>query len=350
MTAGRLDRHGRRGRRRRCSSRTWTIRYPGRREPSVERCRVSVAAGERVGVAGRTGAGKSTLALAAAGSSRGWSRRRSAARMVVEGRDAVTAAAGALLGRVGIVFATPANQLSASKLTVREELAFGLENLGVPRDEMDARIDGDAGAPRDRPPRRPRTVRPVRRRATARGDREHRGDGHRRCWSSTSRPRSSTRPGTVWVAELLDGAGPVLARRSCASNTTRACSVGWTAASCSTGGRRSRSSVPGVARADGGRGGRRIARTDARPAGAEAAGLPRGRKRSTRRRSRQRWGMRRVERRMPRPRPKTAATRRPHHRQAGHRRPRPRPRGAVEFEDLVHRYPSGIEAGPRRLG
>src|SRR4029079_19739690 len=48
---------------------------------------------------------------------------------------------GALLGRVGIVFATPANQLSASKLTVREELAFGLENLGIPRDEMDARID-----------------------------------------------------------------------------------------------------------------------------------------------------------------------------------------------------------------
>ena len=47
----------------------------------------------------------------------------------------------ALLGRVGIVFATPANQLSASKQTVREELAFGLENLGMPRAEMDPRID-----------------------------------------------------------------------------------------------------------------------------------------------------------------------------------------------------------------
>ena len=47
-----------------------------------------------------------------------------------------------LIGRVGIVFSTPANQLSASKPTVREELAFGLENLGVPRDEMDGRIDG----------------------------------------------------------------------------------------------------------------------------------------------------------------------------------------------------------------
>ena len=44
-------------------------------------------------------------------------------------------------GRVGIVFASPADQLSASKLTVREELAFGLENLGMPRTLMDPRID-----------------------------------------------------------------------------------------------------------------------------------------------------------------------------------------------------------------
>ena len=55
--------------------------------------------------------------------------------------DTTTAAADRLLGRVGIVFATPANQLSASKLTVREELAFGLENLGRP-----AGRDGRAGS------------------------------------------------------------------------------------------------------------------------------------------------------------------------------------------------------------
>jgi len=117
------------------------VRYPGRREPSVEGIDVAVAAGERVGVAGRTGAGKSTLALAAAGFIPRVVRAKLEGRVVIEGQDAATATGGALLGRVGIVFATPANQLSASKLTVREELAFGLENLGVPRSEMDARID-----------------------------------------------------------------------------------------------------------------------------------------------------------------------------------------------------------------
>jgi cobalt transport protein ATP-binding subunit len=117
------------------------IRYPGKRESSLEGVSLNVQAGERVGVAGRTGAGKSTLALAAAGFIPRVVRARIDGRVMIEGIETVSAAPGALLGRVGIVFATPANQLSASKLSVREELAFGLENLGVPRTEMDARID-----------------------------------------------------------------------------------------------------------------------------------------------------------------------------------------------------------------
>ncbi len=117
------------------------VRYPGRREHSLEGIDLPIVRGERVGVAGRTGAGKSTLTLAAAGFIPRVVRAKLDGRVVIEGIDTATAAPGALLGQVGIVFATPANQLSASKQTVREELAFGLENLGVARDEMDARID-----------------------------------------------------------------------------------------------------------------------------------------------------------------------------------------------------------------
>ena len=124
---------------------TLGVRYPGRREPAVDDITLAVDAGERVAVAGRTGAGKSTLALAAAGFIPRVVRARLDGRVEIEGLDTATAGPGALLGRVGIVFATPANQLSASKLSVREELAFGLENLGVPRAEMDARIDATLG-------------------------------------------------------------------------------------------------------------------------------------------------------------------------------------------------------------
>jgi energy-coupling factor transporter ATP-binding protein EcfA2 len=41
---------------------------------------------------------------------------------------------------VGLAFQNPFNQISGAKYTVFEELAFGLENIGVPRDEMRVRV------------------------------------------------------------------------------------------------------------------------------------------------------------------------------------------------------------------
>ena len=118
------------------------VRYFGRREPALANVSFAAAPGEIVGVAGRTGAGKSTLALAAAGFIPRVVRAKIEGSVRVNGLTVTSAPASAVAGQVGIVFSTPANQLSASKLTVREELAFGLENLGVPRQQMDGTIDG----------------------------------------------------------------------------------------------------------------------------------------------------------------------------------------------------------------
>jgi energy-coupling factor transport system ATP-binding protein len=117
------------------------VRYPGRRELSLAGVDLEVSPGELVGVTGRTGAGKSTLALVSSGFLPRVVRATVTGEAAVGGLDATSMDPGTLLGHVGIVFATPANQLSASKQTVREELAFGLENLGTDRAEMDARID-----------------------------------------------------------------------------------------------------------------------------------------------------------------------------------------------------------------
>ncbi len=117
------------------------VRYHGRSTSALAGIDLAVAAGEMVGVAGRNGAGKSTLALAAAAFIPRVVRARLGGRVVIDGRPVAETSVRDLLGRVGIVFSTPSNQLSGSKLTVREELAFGLENLGLPREAMDARID-----------------------------------------------------------------------------------------------------------------------------------------------------------------------------------------------------------------
>ena len=117
------------------------VRYPGRSTPALAGVDLVAEPGQRVGVAGRTGAGKSTLALAVAGFLPRVVRATVEGEIAVGGVDPVRAAAAELARPRRHRFATPANQLSASKLTVREELAFGLENLGIPRGEMDARID-----------------------------------------------------------------------------------------------------------------------------------------------------------------------------------------------------------------
>ena len=45
------------------------------------------------------------------------------------------------VSQVGLVIQTPFNQISGARYTVRGEIAFGLENLGTPRDQMAARVD-----------------------------------------------------------------------------------------------------------------------------------------------------------------------------------------------------------------
>ena len=118
-----------------------TVRYPGSPEPALIDVSLAVEAGQAVGITGNTGAGKSTLALAAAGLLPRVVRASVSGSVALDELEVTMATAAQLIGHVGIVFSAPALQLSASKPTVREELAFGLENLAVPRAEMDVRIN-----------------------------------------------------------------------------------------------------------------------------------------------------------------------------------------------------------------
>lgn len=91
--------------------------------------------GEFLGVAGHTGSGKSTLIQHMNGLV-----NPTCGRVLLDGQDlADKRVAQACRGKVGLVFQYPEYQLFAA--TVREDVAFGPRNLGVPEDEVGARVE-----------------------------------------------------------------------------------------------------------------------------------------------------------------------------------------------------------------
>lgn len=105
-------------------------------EPAILKdVNLTVYAGEWLAIVGHNGSGKSTLAKLLNGL-----LIPTAGRVIVEGYD--TARADELWEirkRVGIVFQNPDNQFVGT--SVRDDVAFGLENFGVVREEMITRID-----------------------------------------------------------------------------------------------------------------------------------------------------------------------------------------------------------------
>jgi len=99
-----------------------------------------VLAGGCLAVTGAAGSGKSTLCMAVAGLAPRLTGGYLAGTIVVAGRDVQVEPPGALAGTLGVALADPAGQLFNP--TVADEIAWGLENLGVPPARMDDRIRG----------------------------------------------------------------------------------------------------------------------------------------------------------------------------------------------------------------
>jgi energy-coupling factor transporter ATP-binding protein EcfA2 len=102
---------------------------------------LQVNEGEFVAVIGPNGAGKSTLCYAIAGFVPHFFKGEMSGTVEVAGQESSKSSLHEWVLNVGLAFQNPFNQISGAKYTVFEEIAFGLENIGVPRDEMLQRVN-----------------------------------------------------------------------------------------------------------------------------------------------------------------------------------------------------------------
>jgi energy-coupling factor transporter ATP-binding protein EcfA2 len=114
--------------------------YPQAKAPALRNISLRVAQGEFLAVVGGNRAGKSTLSYVLSGFIPHHFKGTYRGQIEVAGMDLPQSSLGEIAGQVGLVFANPFNQISGARFTVEEEVAFGLENLGVPRAEMLERV------------------------------------------------------------------------------------------------------------------------------------------------------------------------------------------------------------------
>ena len=120
------------------------VSYPsplldGTRVPALRGIDLEVAPGEFLALMGPVGAGKSTLCLALNGAIPHGVDCEFSGTVIVAGQETPTTPLAQLARHIGLVFENAEAQLFNA--TVADEIAFGLEGMNLPVDEIERRID-----------------------------------------------------------------------------------------------------------------------------------------------------------------------------------------------------------------
>ncbi|MBI3152107.1 MAG: ABC transporter ATP-binding protein [Chloroflexi bacterium] len=118
-----------------------TYQYPLTKTPALQNINLQINEGEFVAIVGPNGAGKSTLCYALAGFVPHFFKGEISGTIEVADKESSKSTLDEWVLNVGLAFQNPFNQISGAKYTVFEEIAFGLENIGVPREEMKSRVE-----------------------------------------------------------------------------------------------------------------------------------------------------------------------------------------------------------------
>jgi energy-coupling factor transporter ATP-binding protein EcfA2 len=117
-----------------------TFRYRDRPEPAIRDIDLSLGKGEILLLSGSSGCGKTTLARCINGLIPRSYRGTMQGSIALGGKDSAGFHLGQISQIVGTVLQDPERQIVASH--VMQEVAFGLENLALPREEIESRVRG----------------------------------------------------------------------------------------------------------------------------------------------------------------------------------------------------------------
>ena len=113
--------------------------YPLTTEPAIKHLNLQIERGKFYGVIGENGSGKTTLCALLRGFAPSFYKGEIKGEVLVEGKN-INEYGGELSQKIGFVFQNPFTQISGVKDTVFEEVAYGLENFGVPVEEIERRV------------------------------------------------------------------------------------------------------------------------------------------------------------------------------------------------------------------
>lgn len=121
-----------------CKNVTYT--YPLADEPSIRNVSLNIEEGKFYGIVGENGSGKTTLCAILRGFAPSFYQGDIQGEVLVYGKP-IGEYGGELATKIGYVFQNPFTQISGVKETVFEEVTYGLENFGVPVEEIVERVE-----------------------------------------------------------------------------------------------------------------------------------------------------------------------------------------------------------------
>ncbi len=119
-------------------ARNLSFTYAGAKAPSIEDVNISITKGEFIVLTGPSGCGKTTFCRIFNGLIPNFYTGDLTGQLEVDGVNVAGKTTAELATHVGFVFQNPENQLFS--LSVERDVAFGLENLGIPREEAIERV------------------------------------------------------------------------------------------------------------------------------------------------------------------------------------------------------------------